>query len=260
VALATQADSAIRRAWSGLDLSDLDAGRPKFQRDVSRILMGFYKLEADTAAEFLTRYRLAEIGTDAGPVIRPGIDLAGSVDTLDRAAIAGTKYRIGKGIVDEDAFESARKDMMAEAHRLIIAGSRGTIIESSAADQRVIGWRRKSDGDPCTFCAMLVSRGPSYLSEATALKNSKAPSGWVGQYGNADPYHKRCACTVEPIYGDWKPTNAEEHYVDEYNKAAEEADDAGEARTAQNVLERMRNNGDFKDSPTRRRVTDSSTT
>jgi len=254
IALATNADSALRRAWSRIDLNNLDRNRLAWQRDIAEILSANYGLEANAAETYLAQYRFAELGTTSGPVVRPPIDLAGGIASMDATAIAGTKSRIASGTVDTVAFEQARQKMMDEAHRLIIAGARGTVTESSAADSRIIGWRRKSDGDPCAFCAMLVSRGPSYLSQASALSNPNAAQGWVGATGRPDPYHHRCACTVEPIYGDWKPTEAEQVYVDSYYDAAEEATEEGSPRTAATVLQRMRDSGDFKDSPSRRRV------
>ena len=254
MAIATNADSALRRAWARIDLNNLDRNRLAWQRDIAEILSANYGLEANAAENYLSEYRFAELGTTSGPVVRPPIDLAGDIASMDATAIVGTKARIATGTVDPVAFEQARQQMMDEAHRLIIAGARGTITESSAADSRIIGWRRKSDGDPCAFCAMLVSRGPSYLSQASALSNPNAAQGWIGATGRPDPYHHRCACTVEPVYGDWKPTEAEQVYVDAYYDAAEEATDAGSPRTAATVLHRMRDSGDFKDSPSRRRI------
>lgn len=257
VAMATRADSRLRRAWSRLDLENLDAGRAAFQKEIGGVLLRYYELEAETAQRLLAQYRLAELGTPSGPVVRPPMDLAGSIASVDRAAVVGTKARIAQGVPDTVAFERARREMMAEAHRIMLAGSRGTIIESAAADSRAIGWRRVSDGDPCAFCALLVSRGPAYLSEAKALKNANAPSGWVGKYGNKDPYHPNCGCSVEPVYGDWQPTETEQGYIDAYFEAAEAVSDDGLPRTAQTVLPRMREDGEFKDSPARRvRTTD----
>ena len=254
IATANAADSSLRRAWSLLDLENLDASAPAFRAATMRVLVMNYALTQTQAERFLASYRLAETGNAAGAVVRPAFDAAGVSRLIDDTVIGGTKYRIARGTVDEVAFERSRRQMMAEAHRIIVSGSRGTIVESAGADSRVIGWRRVSDGDPCTFCAMLVSRGPAYIEYGTALKNSNAPSGWVGKYGNADPYHNHCACTVEPIYGDWQPTAAEQGYIDSYYEAAETVSAADQPRMASTVLPLMRANGTFKDSPARRAV------
>ena len=100
-----------------------------------------------------------------------------------------------------------------------------------------------SDGNPCAFCAMLVSRGPAYTSEAAALAQ-----------GNGDPYHKKCGCTVEVLYGPWVPNETEQGFVDAYFDAAEAANAAGQKRTADTVLWRMRQGGSFTDSPAVRNV------
>ncbi len=81
---------------------------------------------------------------------------------------------------------------------------------------------------------MLVSRGPVYLSEKTALK-ADTPSG---------KYHARTAeCTVEVVYGDWQPTEQEQQWIDDYYRAAERFP-KGE-KTWQNILPIMRDSGIF---------------
>lgn len=84
---------------------------------------------------------------------------------------------------------------------------------------------------------MLVSRGPVYLSEKTAL-NADTPSG---------KYHAHCGCTVEVVYGDWQPTEQEQQWIDDYYRAAERFP-KGE-KTWQNILPIMRDKGAFRDSP-----------
>ncbi|HLR96542.1 MAG TPA: hypothetical protein VK053_18605, partial [Jiangellaceae bacterium] len=178
------------------------------------------------------------------PVVAPGLDVAATASLADRTGPRGYLYRIGKGLPPEVAYQQMASMVDGELRKAILAGGRGVVRESTGADRRAIGWRRVSDGDPCTFCVMLVSRGPAYTSVAKALTK-----------GNGDPYHNHCGCTVEAVYGDWEPTEAEQKFVDAYMDAAEAADAADEPRTAQTVLWRMRENGKFGDSPARRRVT-----
>lgn len=108
-------------------------------------------------------------------------------------------------------------------------------------DPRAIGWRRVSDGDPCAFCAMLVSRGPAYTSGRKALLRAS----------DGHKYHPHCGCTIEPVYGDWKPSRQEQQWVDQYFTAAESLPE-GTPRTAGTVLPRMRRGGLFRDSTVRR--------
>lgn len=241
---ATAADSEIRRAWRLLDLSDIDAGRAAFQQRMLSVVQRYHGLSQSEAVAYLARYRLAEVGTRAGALAVPGLDYAATLDVIDGYGPRGLKHRIGQGVPPRLAYAQQQRLLMAETRKAILAGGRGVIRESGRADRRAIGWRRVSDGDPCTFCAMLVSRGPAYTSEAKALSKD----------GTDDPYHPNCGCTVEVVYGDWIPTEAEQVYVDAYFDAAEAANDAGEKRTADTVLWRMREDGTFRDSPSRRRV------
>lgn len=91
--------------------------------------------------------------------------------------------------------------------RHTLAGGRDLLSESALAHPRSIGFRRVTDGKPCAFCAMLASRGPAYRSKKTA--------------GAGRRYHDYCGCTVEEVFGEWRPTAEEQRYIDLYEQAAE---------------------------------------
>lgn len=112
-----------------------------------------------------------------------------------------------------------------------------------------IGWRRVSDGDPCAFCAMLVTRGPVYTSRDKALHTTNPAPGIPA--GTLHKYHPHCGCTVEIVYDDWQPTEQEQQWIDDYYRAAESLP-ARTPRTAKTVLPILRRNGSFRDSATRR--------
>ena len=124
-------------------------------------------------------------------------------------------------------------------------GGRQLIDETTGADQRAVGWRRVSDGDPCSFCGMLCSRGPVYRS-ADRAGDPVAGSG--------TKFHGSCGCTAEIVYGDWQPSEAEQHFIDLYEAAAQEATSVDGVRTQDTVLWRMRRDGDLRDSASRRRT------
>lgn len=120
-----------------------------------------------------------------------------------------------------------------------MSGGRMMIDATAKADTRAIGWRRVSDGNPCTFCAMLCSRGPIYASQERAET--------VG--GSGLQYHGHCGCTAEILYSEWIPNEAERGYIEDYEKAAREAKADGQQRTQDTVLWRMRQNSVYRDSP-----------
>lgn len=241
VALATSADSEIRRAMGLLDVANIDASRAVWNDRMVGIVAKYYKVSQIQAVKYLDVYWSLERPGGAGTIVAPSLDIAATSGVLDAAGPQGLKGRIGKGRTSFAAFNEVTTDVQREMRKMILAGGRSAVRETGRADRRAVGFRRVSDGDPCTFCGMLVSRGPAYTSEARALAS-----------GNGDPYHKGCGCTVEIIYTDWVPTAQEQVYVDSYFTAAEQATAAGEPRTPQTVLYRMRADGDFKDSPARR--------
>jgi hypothetical protein len=243
VRLAVAADSDIRRAWQVLELGDIDGTRAQWLGRMIDIVRRYYKVSQSEAEVYLRRYRLAEIGTSSGVVEAPPADLRVAAGVLDAAGPQALKRQIGRGATESQAYLRIRGTFAAETHKMILAGGRSLLRTTGAADPRAIGYRRVAAPGCCTFCGMLASRGPAYTSEAAALAK-----------GNSNPYHAGCHCTVEIIYGDWKPTKQEQEWVDTYRDAAQAAQNAGQARTAGNILHRMRTDGGFRDSPAVRNV------
>lgn len=239
VRTAITADSQARRTWDLLDLQNLDQSQPIWKRAVLDLLSRWYKISANQAAEYLPQFRKAETGDLAGFEVKvPKFDRKKIGETLDWFGSTNVKWHISQDLTQQTAFEAARRIFLGAFHEAVLAGSRDTIKATAKADTRAVGWRRVSDGHPCAFCAMLVSRGPAYTSEAKALSKQ----------GSSDPYHPHCGCTVEIVYGDWQPTELEQQWVDGYYRAAESIP-AETPRTAQDILPLMRSQGGFRDSP-----------
>lgn len=241
LALATATDSQFRRAWRLLDPNDIDGSRLAWERQMVAIIAPRFHVSIAQAEKYLAAYRVAELGNPDGAVVIPRLNISTTFDEMDAYGPKMLKSRIGQGMDLAEALEITQRQVAARARSVILSGGRGLVRESAEHDRHAIGFRRKSDGDPCTFCAMLVSRGPAYTSEAVALAK-----------GDGDPYHDHCGCTVEIIYKDWVPTEQEQQWVDSYYDAAEQATKEDGQRTAQTVLHRMRDEGNFRDSPARR--------
>ncbi|MFT3877147.1 MAG: hypothetical protein QM708_12100 [Propioniciclava sp.] len=208
-----------------------------------------------TAARFITALREAE---DADGVL------------VEAEFDGGASYGRAIGAVrDLDAAQARldERDWDAEFRRIIehlalradLAAKnsgRRTIVESAEASGRA--WRRVSDGNPCTFCAMLIGRGPVYRSAASAgavvgSERRHARHGVQegrgrtrGTQGLGEKYHTSCGCTVVEQIGTWTPTAEEQHYVDAYDAAV--ASISGPA-DATKILSHMREHGEFNDSP-----------
>lgn len=240
VRLAITADSQARRAWDAtLKLDDLKGSQPIWKRTMVDLLSRWYHLSARMAARYLPEYRKASIGEpdDGVTIAMPRFDRAQASERFDWMGATNVLWHLAKGETEQAAWEAARSLFLGMFHEAVLTGGRRTIQEWAAKDTRATGWRRVSDGDPCAFCAMLVTRGPVYTSEETAL-HADTVSG---------KYHAHCGCTVEVVYGDWQPTEREQQWIDDYYRAAEQVPKG--QRTWDKVLPLMRKEGAFRDSP-----------
>ena len=239
VALAVTADSQMRRTWDAtLDPANLEATQPIWKRAMLDTLTKWWKVSADTAAQYLPRFRQAEIGDGGIEVGIPRFDRALAGRQLEWGGMVNVLWHVAMGQTREAAYTAARELFLGMFHEAVLTGGRMTIQEWARRDSRAIGWRRVSDGNPCAFCAMLVSRGPVYTSEEHALTRQS----------DGQKFHPHCGCTVEVVYGDWKPSGREQQWVDDYYRAAESLPDKT-PRTADTVLPIMRRSGHYRDSP-----------
>lgn len=109
--------------------------------------------------------------------------------------------------------------LAVDSDRAAKTAGRQTVIRSTEASGRA--WRRISDGNPCAFCAMLVSRGPIYTSSQAAGEVVGVRGVARGKRKTGELFHDHCGCTVVEFYGswaDWKPTAREQEFIDLYNR------------------------------------------
>lgn len=229
--------------WPELDVENLDRSTPSWVAANAAVVDRFHGESSDLAAAYISEYRTAEIGADTEATVKATLDRRLNQATLLLAGPVRVKTLIGAGMAPDVAHRAALTKFSGIVRRQSLAGGRHTIADTTRVDQQAIGWRRVTYGDPCTFCALLASRGPVYSSRARA--------GSV-RSGDGLEFHGHCGCTAELVYGTWTPTKTEQKYIDAYEAAAAEASAAGLSRTRKNVLPLMRANGDFRDGPRRR--------
>lgn len=191
------------------------------------------------AAAYLAAYRGAEAGMSASrmPIIGVGtsFDTIATVGSLNQV-IVRAKRDTAAGRAPKEAVGAALDAMLGASERHVLNAGRNVVAESTGANRESIGWRRVSDGKPCSFCAMLASRGPAYRSRVTALGLTR--------------YHDFCGCSAEEVFGEWNPTSLEMAWIDAYDRAAEIADEKYGARTEEAILPLLRgqDGGLFNDS------------
>lgn len=232
LAVASRAVSASRSIWSRV-LSSQSAWLA-LQLAILRQFNG----ESEALAEsYLRDYREAE-GVAESFIQSAPFSMPEMASTMLVAGPYSVKNFIGKGADPGDAVGSGFNKFSGMVRRQVLSGGRMLIDRTTAGDSQAIGWRRVTDGNPCAFCAMLASRGPVYGSAERA--DSVAGSGLR--------YHSHCGCTAEIVYGEWKPSEQEQGFIESYAAAAREAESVDGRRTQDTVLWRMRRDGQFRDS------------
>lgn len=88
-----------------------------------------------------------------------------------------------KGLPPREVLEAGQLAVMGSAKRLVLNAGREYLLNASADDPAVKGFARVSDGAPCHFCAMLISRGPVYSRRGARFKA-----------------HDRCGCNIRLVY------------------------------------------------------------
>jgi hypothetical protein len=193
---------------------------------VAPLIRATHGLSASLAASYFTAFRAAEqIPGDSAPVLAATIDDSLVRGTLHVTGREMTRQALEAGQSPQAAMRSALIRTSGTTTRLVLAGGRDTIIESSAKDKLAVGWARVTADKPCAFCALLAARGPVYTHETVDFKA-----------------HDHCSCAAEPHYrgSDWPGRGREFH--DLYNRATSEASAAGDLRrgTSNDLLNAFR--------------------
>jgi hypothetical protein len=172
------------------------------------LLLCAHQQGTSLAREYVRHYRGVEYGDTTSPITTPRWDVGQAVDSIVWAPRLAQAAITDGQVKPEDAWRRVTSALVRRAMQEALTPGRETVARSAEAVGGL--WRRVSDGDPCAFCAMLVTRGPSYWSRRTALTR-----GYSGR-----SYHYYCGCTAEEYRGrreDWEPTAQEQEYIDLYD-------------------------------------------
>lgn len=166
---------------------DLDAESRLYLPLAKRTVATTRARSAAVSREFYGALRLVE-APKAPPL--PVVDLppAQADELLDTSLrVTGpitTKTALASGETMGAALQTALTATLGAATRHVEGGSRDTVRLITSRDPAAGGWLRRSGGSPCSFCAMLISRGPVYRAEGTG--NFRA--------------HDHCHCKAVPFF------------------------------------------------------------
>lgn len=137
-----------------------------------------HRTSAALAAAYYQTFRAAEA---------PGGRAAPRLVQLDPQAVAASLYVTGRvmtakailaGASPQAAMQTALIRTSGAVTRHVMAGGRGTLVASTTADDRSVGWQRITSADPCDFCASMEG--------AISTEDFEA--------------HDHCACVAEPVF------------------------------------------------------------
>lgn len=123
-----------------------------------------------------------------------GPDRARAVTSLLVTGPATVKRAMGQGLPLNQAMDRGLRATLGSSGRHVQNAGRRRIIDNVRADAAAGGWARSSPGTPCSFCAMLIGRGPVYSKGSVKFRS-----------------HDHCQCYPVAFFGDagWTPQGAE---------------------------------------------------
>lgn len=228
----------LLRLWPLLDVRRLDATAPEWLR-LSTLTIAEHRLEsARLAARYYEQLRAVELPdagsyrarvldsvpeTAADEAIRSSLIVTGPV-AIKKATQRITNLAEVDSAAAERALakvsESALTQVEGAAVRHVLNGGRDLLREEGARDVRALAFARVSDGDPCYFCALMISRGFVYRSRDAAGRKANERFDGPGLY----KFHDKCACTVAPVFDrDTPPGEQEAKYKALYEQARKNA-------------------------------------
>lgn len=199
-----------------LDPRRLDATVPLWLPVAEQLVDVYRTASAEVGLDYYQAHRAAE------KIDAPLPELA--AEPVNRDAIrtslvvcgpVAIKQATGQGATLAEAVRIGETRAEAAAARHVLNGSRDAVHAAVDADAECLGFVRVTDADPCWLCAMQASRGPVFLSEATAITRREMTPEYAkflranpdgGRFkgkqftGNRVPYHDGCQCSAEPLY------------------------------------------------------------
>src|SRR5699024_9201806 len=194
-----------------------------------------FRESRDVAEKYVTSYQAVEVPGSDKVAIVPRFDERRVARDLELAGPMYIKSLVGRGYSPTEAHSYAYSRMLGVGRKHAMDGGRGLIEATSGKDRRAIGYRRVTGADPCTFCAMLASRGAMFGSQRSHSVYSSEESARVRSY-DGGRYHLHCGCTAEIVYGHCEPTSEGQKFIDAYERAAQAVDAKNLPRTQANVL------------------------
>lgn len=220
-AIAEAAAKQVRDLALRAPEGDIDRWFEQTVNQIMEIIAVAFEVMRRITAAFLSQH--AEL---SGAVVVPKLAeldfIAGTESLRITGPVAFKQHMTVSGDPAAARVVMARK-MSGSAQRQTMAAERDTTHLTIDANRTIVGWRRVGDGDPCAWCAMLISRGAVYKSRRSAetvVGRRGSPRG-AGPEARAigQSYHDGDGCTAVPLYADEEEPEDVDQLYDQWNKA-----------------------------------------
>lgn len=162
------------------DLDDIDGSWPALESALTTLILARHRDSAGLAANYYRSFRDVEgIGGQFTPQLAPDPNPTLTKATLNVVGPIQTKKAIARG--QREIGETMVTRLAGAVGRQVLKGGRTTLMDSVARDPKARGWRRITDGSPCSFCARIAGAVVS-----ADKRDFKA--------------HNHCGCSAEPVY------------------------------------------------------------
>lgn len=200
IAAVTQA----QQFWRLIDPDDLEPSIELWAQAITPILTEQRTASAVLAARFYRQLRRIEL--DDAESFTPVAFRRLNPEQL----VASMRAEI---LPRRTTLQLARDQALTVVQRTTLNAGRSTIIRSTIEDPRAEGVARATSGSPCSFCAMLASRGPVY--QADSFRRFQV--------------HGRCRCTPRTVFRrEWPEQN--QRFAEQWREATTGAANPTEAR------------------------------
>lgn len=175
----------VAKVFPLLDVTNVDKTFGAYYDGMKQVITARRTVSSSLSASLYSGIR-----KDAGitnlftPVLNSAINEKQLFTSLLVTGPISIKRSLAAGASIEQANANALTSTIRASQRHVANGGRGTIINAGNRDKSAKGWARLTDSKPCSFCAMLASRGPVYKSEGSSRFRS----------------HDGCGCSAVPVF------------------------------------------------------------
>lgn len=220
--IAASVAAGLAVLWPIINFGDLDGSTPAWLHATTLQIKQGWDESADAAFEYVQQALFAN-EPDATPPVRSAVSFpAQEIQTAMRVrGPIEVKRQVKRAVPESDAMKAGKTASQAVGATKATDGGRAEVLEfvRREAPKRLragkpIGYARKTDNNPCSFCAILASQGAVFYKE-TAFAESSSKIREVKWSSNRDKgarrafigdgpakVHDNCQCTMRPVFSE----------------------------------------------------------